>query len=38
MAVTVMFLSPATSRISPGSLVTTVIWSSGARLDDGTHV
>ena len=26
MAATVMFLSPATSRMSPGSLVTTVIW------------
>jgi len=26
MAATMMFLSPATRRISPGSLVTTVIW------------
>jgi hypothetical protein len=26
MAATVMFLSPATRRMSPGSLVTTVIW------------
>jgi hypothetical protein len=30
MTVTVMFLSPATSRVSPGSLVTTVICSSRA--------
>jgi len=30
MAATVMFLSPATRRISAGSLVTTVIWPSGA--------
>ena len=29
-ATTAMFLSPATSRISPGSLVTTVIWPWGA--------
>ena len=30
MAATMMFLSPATRRISPGSLVTTVIWPSDA--------
>ena len=30
MAPTVMFVSPATGRISPGSLVTTVIFPSGA--------
>jgi hypothetical protein len=30
MATTVMFLSPATSRMSAGSLVTTVIWPWGA--------
>ena len=30
MAATVMFLSLATSRVSPGSLVTTVIRPSGA--------
>ena len=30
MTATMMFLSPATRRISPGSLVTTVIWPSDA--------
>jgi predicted O-methyltransferase YrrM len=32
MAATVIFLSPATKRMSPGSLVTTVIWSAGTHL------